>query len=512
MKQFILWLVCLLFICPVLRADSGDILNRKIEFAQTKSTVYDALNQLSKQTSYLFIYDSNLINNEKKVKIQAGEYIFEQLVRIITGNDKIQMKLKGNYILLFQTQAAPIPVNTPPDTVLKTSLPLIIEGTVRDKQNSEVIPYCSVCIPDAGIGIISNQNGQFLLKLPDSLQHLPVYFSHIGYEPQQIPAQLLIGGNADFYMETRVVPIQEIIVRMINPERIVKEMLEKRAQNYSDSPVYLTSFYREGIERSKGFVSLTEAVFKIYKTEYNNNLSPDQVKLLKMRRISNEQVTDTVILKMKAGIKASLLLDLIKNLPDFLDFDNYNPYTYSKIDMVVTDSSLAHVIAFEQKPGINKPLYKGELYINAQNAALQRAHFEVDPRYIGEAEEFFIVKKSRSLKIKPYKATYTVSYKYWNNKYHINHIRGDISFRIKRKNQLFSSTIHTYFEMATCKIEGTGVTRFQRKESIPVHNIFSETHFGYDYNFWKDFNVILPEEKLNEAISRISSRIEESCN
>ena len=35
-------------------------------------------------------------------------------------------------------------------------------------------------------------------------------------------------------------------------------------------------------------------------------------------------------------------------------------------------------------------------------------------------------------------------------------------------------------------------------------------HFNYDEGFWGDFNVILPEDKLNEAISRITSKIEET--
>jgi len=33
--------------------------------------------------------------------------------------------------------------------------------------------------------------------------------------------------------------------------------------------------------------------------------------------------------------------------------------------------------------------------------------------------------------------------------------------------------------------------------------------FQYDNRFWDDTNVILPEKELNEAIKRISSKIEE---
>ncbi len=62
----------------------------------------------------------------------------------------------------------------------------------------------------------------------------------------------------------------------------------------------------------------------------------------------------------------------------------------------------------------------------------------------------------------------------------------------------------------TCKIDTTNVNRFSRIESLPTRTVFSDTHFNYDEGFWGDFNVIIPEEKLNEAISRITSKIEET--
>ncbi len=56
--------------------------------------------------------------------------------------------------------------------------------------------------------------------------------------------------------------------------------------------------------------------------------------------------------------------------------------------------------------------------------------------------------------------------------------------------------------MVTCKIDTANVNRFSRIESLPTRTVFSDTHFNYDEGFWGDFNVILPEDKLNEAISR----------
>ena len=170
-------------------------------------------------------------------------------------------------------------------------------------------------------------------------------------------------------------------------------MKENIRKNYPQSPAYLTTFYREGIERKNKFVGLTEAVFKIYKSAYKPNPAPDQVKLLKMRRIISQQEKDTIIARMKSGINASLSLDLIKELPDFLLIDEkIESYMYASSDIAVIDDRLVHVIYFEQKENINSALYRGELYIDTENNALLRAHFEINPKYIKQATEMLVEK------------------------------------------------------------------------------------------------------------------------
>lgn len=513
MKRLVAGLLFLFACIPLYGQDkptrTDEAFARKVRFTASKATVYEMLGRITEQTGYLFVYDSDTIDSEKKVAVPKGVYPLREAILRATGEKDLHLKRIGHHILLTRpTTPAPFPTQQN-DTAGSTPAYLIVEGTVRDKQTGTPLPYGTAGIRTAGIGTVANRNGRFLLKLPDSLRHATVSISHLGYEPQQIAAELLIGQTADFYLETRIIPLQEVIVRLVNPVGIVTEMLENRATNYSRAPVYLTSFYREGTEKGKGVLSLTEAVFRIYKAGYESRQA-DQVKLLKMRKINNVQAKDTLIMKMQAGIQASLLLDVVKNAPDFLTFDYANLYNYAKTDMRVVDSHLAHVIAFEQKEGVNAALYKGELYIDAENAALLSARFEINPAFIGKAEDNFVIRKSKEIKITPRQAVYTVSYRAWNGKYYVSHIRGDLQFRVKRKRQLFYSPVRTWFEMATCKIDTAQVKRFPYKERLPVHTIFSETRFRYDKDFWEDFNTIVPEEHLSEALSKIVSRIEES--
>lgn len=69
---------------------------------------------------------------------------------------------------------------------------------------------------------------------------------------------------------------------------------------------------------------------------------------------------------MKSGINASLSLDLIKELPDFLLTDEkIESYMYASSDIAVIDDRLAHVIYFEQKE-TSTPPFIGENCISTR--------------------------------------------------------------------------------------------------------------------------------------------------
>lgn len=158
------------------------------------------------------------------------------------------------------------------------------------------------------------------------------------------------------------------------------------------------------------------------------------MKLLKMRKVSNTAEKDTFITKLKSGVNACLLLDLVKILPDFLNPEDLNQYDFRHTDLALVENRMTNVITFEQRPTVKTPAYRGDLYIDTENDALLMAKFEMNPRYIKEATSMFIEKKSRNLSFKLDRVVYAVSYKYWDGKYYINHIRGDLHFKVNPGN------------------------------------------------------------------------------
>ena len=70
---------------------------------------------------------------------------------------------------------------------------------------------------EENIGTITNNDGFFTLKIPASLIGTSLVVSHLGYMSQRIPVQLLNEQQVDFYLDRRIISIQEVIIRYIDP-------------------------------------------------------------------------------------------------------------------------------------------------------------------------------------------------------------------------------------------------------------------------------------------------------
>jgi hypothetical protein len=493
----LLTLVC---VANAWTAGDGDTppLDRRIRLAARKGTVYRLLKEVSAQSGFLFIYDSRTVNNDRRTSIARGEYTLRDAIRIITRNPALQIDVQGNHILL-RPPAADSP---PPPPAAESSGATIIQGSLHDLETGEPVVYATVILINTSIGTVTNHNGRFRLVVPDSLRHADVRFSHIGYESRETGVALLAGQTVDLALEPRVISLQEVEIRRINPLREIRDMLDRRNENHPQTPTGLTTFYREGIEHRRHVIDLSEAVLEIYKTGYGADASGDHVRLVRKRHVSLVQPGDTILPKMKSGIRSCLILDIMKELPEFITPDDEARYDYAHEDVRSVDDRLVNVISFKQKPHIDEPLFTGELFIDDRRKALEEIHFQVNPEYAGKATNLFVDRKAHHLKLTLRQAAYIVSYKPLHpaSPYYISHVRGDIIFRVRKKGHLFSTPLHFWFEMVTCRTDTAGVRPIPRAERLAPGQIFADATHDGDEDFWENFNIILPEERLKEAI------------
>ena len=274
-----------------------------------------------------------------------------------------------------------------------------IAGILLDKETGEPVVSASVIAQGTSLGNITNQNGEFRLNLPDSLRRCMLSFSHLGYVGQTVEASALEGRSNVLSLEPKVISLQEVLIRLVEPKKLLREMIEHRDRNCSTSPVYLTTFYREGVQLKNKFQSPDGGGFQGLQITTMEPGQKDQVKLLKMSKIDN-LADGQCACQNQLGVEACLQLDIMKNLPDFLLLESGEElYTYTSGDIVSVDDRTANVVYFEQKRGVKEPLFCGELYIDSENSALLRARFEIHPRYVKAATRLFVIRQAPKIRL-----------------------------------------------------------------------------------------------------------------
>ena len=487
---------CMLFPTASLLADTDDFPTKKISISKNKGSIYELLQQIAAQTGYHFTYDSQLVNSNKLVKINKGEYRLIDAIRAITGNPKLEVELIENHMLLY----APKEVVAKKSETLKKNF-YTITGSLYDRISNHPIAYGYVGINGTNIGTVANLNGEFRLAVPDSLPHIVAKASHLGYGSKELNATNATNSQLLFTLEPQYTSLQEAVVRAINPTLIVHRMLDNRHKNYSHSPVNMTSFYRECIELKKN-IHLTESVIRLYKTDYFSLVNNDHAKLVKMRSTSARNPKDTIFVKMKAGVQSALQLDIMKDLPNFLMLnESEQPYTFWHTGITSIDGRDINIISFEQKQHIKDPLYKGLLFIDTENYALTEVQFELNPSYAEKETTSYVLRQPKTHIITLLRALYTISYRpNSNGVYYLSQVRGNIDFKVRKKKSLFSFPLNITFEMIVCDIKTDSVNTFSRDERLQTHKIFSEIKHPYDIDFWGNFNAILPEHDIRKFI------------
>jgi hypothetical protein len=251
----------------------------------------------------------------------------------------------------------------------------------------------------------------------------------------------------------------------------------------------------------------SEAVLQIYKSAYSGSLLGDQIKVYKSRKLENRDFDDTLAIRLKAGLSTCLELDGAKQIFDFIERGTMAEYTYRISDIVTYDDEAAWVIDFEQREGVETPLFRGSIYINTDDFAILSTDFELHPKYIHKLKDSFILSTSRGYITWPASVKYMVSYRKVNNRYFLNHVRGDLVFFSKQKKKLFNSQFNVFFELAITGINIKDVSRFEREELAPIHSVFSKTIDDYDPGFWQNQDFLKPEDNLLQALKNLNVRL-----
>jgi hypothetical protein len=387
---------------------------------------------------------------------------------------------------------------------------LTLRGKVIDAETGQPLVFAGISITESNVGIITNIDGEFTLKISPELVSKDLEVTFLGYKNKVVPVSSMRdnGFKNVISMETAPIPIKEIIVKPIDPEAIVEKAITRIGKNYESVPNLMTAFYRETIRKNRTYVSIGEAVVEIFKAPYNNDMRFDGARIYKGRKSTNVEKMDTILFKLQGGTVSVLELDIAKNTEAILTLDAMKYYDYSLSSVIEIDNRPHYVIDFLQKPSVDIPLFMGSLFIDMESSAITEAEFGFNLSDKAAVSSIFIRKKPFGMEVTPEVATYRTKYREQNGKWYFYYSRAEVKFKVNWKKKLFNTFYTTMSEMAVTDRTDQEVIKFAGKEKLRYTDIFSEKVSAFtDPDFWGDYNVIEPDQSIESAIRRLSRKL-----
>ncbi|MDR0895581.1 MAG: carboxypeptidase-like regulatory domain-containing protein [Prevotellaceae bacterium] len=385
---------------------------------------------------------------------------------------------------------------------------ITLTGVVRNKENRKKLENVTVSLSGTNIGTVTNADGYFALKISRAAKIDELKVSHVGYLNTHLSLKTLPSlDNLTIWMIPAPNVLNEITV-YANPRQIVTEAIDKIAVNYSSQKNLLTAFYRETVQKRRRYISLSEAVMSIYKTDYRDReVSSDRVQILRGRRLVSPRMSDTLAIKLMGGPTLSIYVDVVKNANTLLDLNEMEHYDFKMEDPVSLDNRLQYVVSFRPRVMLEYALFYGTMYIDYQNLAFTRVTFSLDMTDHVKAVSAILEHKPLGLRFRPQEASYLITYKQQDGVTYLNYIRNEMRFKCDWKKRLFSATYTVLSEMVVTDRQTDNIRPIPFRASFKEKQIFNELVDEYwEENFWKAYNILEPTESLEHAVERLMKR------
>ncbi|RKR12225.1 carboxypeptidase-like protein [Maribacter vaceletii] len=421
----------------------------------------------------------------------------------MAANKKVFLFLFTTFILLSFNSTIAFAFQEPENNYAE------YKGEVLDKSSKKPLIFATLAIEKSNISTVTNTEGEFSLKIPNSTESKNVIVSFLGYKTKIIPLSEFKKNKTKIYLTVSVTELTEVNLSIPkNAEALVRETLKSKGENYFDDPTLMTAFYRETIKKRRKNVSLSEAVVNIYKTPYTSYRN-DAVQLYKARKSTDYNKLDTVALKLQGGPFNALYIDIIKYPEYIFSEESLDHYTFSFDSSTRVNDKLIYVINFKQKPHVYSPLYKGKLFIDIENKILTNATYKLNVTNKEAASRMFVRRKPKNANVWPTEVAYRVDYREKDGKWYYGYSNVFLEFKIDWDKRLFNSVYSMTCEMAVTDWEKSTKELLPKpKERIKSSIILSDAAVGFsDPDFWGEYNIIEPEKSIESAIRKIKRQL-----
>lgn len=492
---FPVFLILFIFNTGISIQAQQSLLEEEVNLSRTTGEIGQFLKEIGRKGKFSFTYTSQIQVHRMASVLHKKQMVKNHLADIFRY-DSIQFLEQNNKILL-------IPYRKRITPILHYRL---IRGLVIDSKTRRPLPYANIFLFNKTSGTITNSNGRFELKVAPADMTDTLGISYIGYKGITIPLVSLDTTLLIARLSSERIQIRAIVVKPLDPIYILTKAIERIPLNYDRKPALFTGFFRESTQQDNKNISLSEAVINIFKEPYTS-LRNDQIRIFKGRKGSNTDEKEFIEFIVQGGLYNTLKLDIVKNLPTFLDAEYFPLYEY-RLERIVTHFERpAYAIAFDQREGVKYPCYRGKVYVDVSTLAIVGATFEMSDRGMNFATGIYVKKSPRRVGVKPINAYYQVNYRPFHGKWNLSNARSEVIIRVKRRKDKqqdkFNSLFSSVSEFVITGKDTVNIARFKTEEVARPKDVLEYQIGETDIEFWGNENIIIPEEPIEKTLIRL---------
>lgn len=418
---------------------------------------------------------------------------------------------------------------------------LILSGQLLSSSDSNAIGYASIGIANTYIGTISNESGDFQLKLPSKHNKDTLIVSAIGYKSQKIAIhEFHQSPNQIIYLQAHTYSLNEVIVtnKKLSAKDILRACIKNIPKNYPTKKFSYEVFMREAGILDSTYAMLTESVANVLDHGYRSNIKKNRFQLLELRRSNDNRKFN-----WRASLKEWLyekngLYECIKNdrlkikkrsnkIETFEYYKSYgsDPYRFlseeflkqidANIDsLTYYNNQLVYCISYKVKKHKFATDCVGQIIIEKANKALLEMRSRT---YINKERLRSLKKADGSLKYTENQITsranigfdnlnYTkliLKYKKQNKKYYLSYIRaqhngtnslgtflGSNNVNKSHQSNWTSGMLYQDNELFVTKIHEKPVKIKWRKKMDKSKELYKH-ELPYHKSFWDSYTIII---------------------
>jgi len=476
----------------------GQGLDRKVSLSHSNISLGKLLVELQDRYALRFSYSPDLIDLDQKVSIDVKEAELNDVLKTVFRDAGVDFVLAGDQIVL-----------RPKYTAGRS----ILEGRVVDQRTGASLPLASVRLEGTPLGTLTNNDGEFLLHIPEKYSERRVVLSFIGYKPRAFSLDQKITPRI-FGLEEDETTLKAVTVTAKNGLSILQEAIARIGENYDTGNVIYTYFMRDLALREDTPVGASEGVYQAYRGSLKTS-SLKQIKAVKGRRVKDFAFLQSILQAFprwtgfEVGIdrQGIFLADLNArhSNDEFPGAAFLKRHEFELLGTSLLEGKEVYVVAFDQKDAYrSKSLYKGKFYIDTESLAFLRIESELSPKGVRHAK-FFGTSRAMALLFGYSRCAVLglktiINYKTWKGKWYPGNLEVFWNARLATHRDDLFVDLNLNGDIVVTDIQTGDVKPFDASELLEDRN----WEYMYKIASWDGYNAVPADVEMENAFQTIA--------